>query len=463
MTVLVSAVVIMMLTLVAGCASQPEQQAFSHLRAVERSPVVVDAKPYSRDDLPVLDGDASLPDFLAYAALNNPGLEAAFNRWKVAVEKAPQVRTLPDPRFNYGYFIREVETRVGPQEHRVGLSQMFPWFGKLRLRGEAALEAAEAARQHYEGIKLKLFYEVQRAYFEYYYLGRAIEVTRENIDLLQQFEEVARAQYEAGEALYADVIKAQTELDKLHDRLRTLHEFEGPALSDLNAALNRPFNAALPWPESIPLIHLHLDDDQLVEALVESSPELKRLGAVIAREQTHTELARKEFFPDITFGVDYVETGNALSSGTPDDGKDPVIVGFSINLPIWQGKLRAGVREAEARHEAAIEEQLNQENRLTTRLKRALFGYQDASRKIALYRDALIPKAEQTLKVSRRAFEAGKVDFLSLIDAERVLLEFQLTFERSLADHAQRYAEMEMLLGRSLTELVAEAEEDVEP
>ena len=111
--------------------------------------------------LPVLDESAGLDRFLAYAALNNPGLEAAFNQWKAAVERVPQVRALPDPRFTYRYFIREVETRVGPQKQAFGLTQTFPWFGKLALRGDVAAEAARAAQQRYENEKLRLFYEVR--------------------------------------------------------------------------------------------------------------------------------------------------------------------------------------------------------------------------------------------------------------------------------------------------------------
>ena len=83
----------------------------------------------SRGESPELTAESTLEDYLAFAALNNPGLEAAFNRWKAGLERITQVGTLPDPRFNYSYFIREVETRVGPQRHRVGLMQMFPWFG----------------------------------------------------------------------------------------------------------------------------------------------------------------------------------------------------------------------------------------------------------------------------------------------------------------------------------------------
>ena len=117
--------------------------------------------------LPELTENSELSDYLAYSALNNPGLEAAFNRWKAALNRVPQVRSLPDPRFNYKYFIEEVETRVGPQRQSFGISQLFPWFGKLDLRGDVAAQAANSARQKYQAAKLKLFFEVTDVYYAY--------------------------------------------------------------------------------------------------------------------------------------------------------------------------------------------------------------------------------------------------------------------------------------------------------
>ncbi len=210
------------LLLAVGCATSQEGHAFKELQTKAPTASPSSSRASATGRLSSLTASSGLPDYLAYAALNNPQLEAAFNRWKAALEMVTQARTLPDPRFNYGYFIQEVETRVGPQEQRVGLSQMFPWFGKLKLRGEGALEGANAAQQQYEAAKLKLFDEVKQAYYELYYMGRAISVTAANVELLKQFEEIARSKYESGTAMNGDVIKAQVELDKTRDRLRTL-------------------------------------------------------------------------------------------------------------------------------------------------------------------------------------------------------------------------------------------------
>ncbi len=251
--------VLLLIWTIGGCVSSERTQFVSDAMrwdAVHAPLPTVQAYKQIEDvKLPVLDDSASIEDYLAYAALNNPGLEAAFNLWKAALERVLQEETLPDPRFTYRNFIREVETRVGPQKQSLGLSQLFPWFGKLALRGNVAAEAAKAARQRYEDEKLKLFFEVKDAFYEYYYLGQAIDVVKENYELLEYLERVARARYKTASAGHPDVIRAQVELGKLEDQLKSLRDLLTPVIARLNAVLNRPTNMKIPLPKTIPIEH----------------------------------------------------------------------------------------------------------------------------------------------------------------------------------------------------------------
>lgn len=394
-----------------------------------------------------LAGADELHDYLAEAAQNNPGLEAAFNNWKAALEQVPQVKALPDPRFSYSYFIQEVETRVGPQRQRFGISQVFPWFGKLTLRGDVAMAVAEAERQRYEQAKLNLFYRVKSVFFEYDYLYRAIETTRQHLILLQNMEEVARTRFQTGELPQSAVIQLQVELGKLDDRLRTLEAQRIPASARLSSALNRPATALLSRPEAVEATPAEFADDEAPQWLKEFSPELKQADAMIRRETDAAALAHKDRYPDIMVGLDYIQTGEARMGGVSDSGKDPLMASVSINLPIWFGKLKAGEEQAAYRRAAAEDQRIETQNRLTVDLQMALFNFRDAERKINLYRDTLVPKATQSLAVTREAFEAGSVSFTSLIEAQRILLEFQLSADRAFADREIRLAEIEKLTG----------------
>ena len=417
---------------------------------IARGPTAAPAGLAGGAELPT---EPALADYLRYAALHdrNQGLEAAFNRWRAAVARVPQVKALPDPRFTYRYFIEQVETRVGAQGQSFGLSQTFPWFGKLAVRGDAAAAAARAEHQRYQARKLALFHDVKRAYYEYYYLAQAISVTEENVRLLKLLEGVARARYRADAGSHPDVIRAQVELGKLDDRLRALRELRGPITARLNAAMNRPIGAPLPWPKAVPPRPVAVTEGRLLAWLAEGNPELRAMDAEIARDEQRLALARKEYYPDITVGVDYIDTATTVGAAHPgDDGKDPVVATVSVNLPVWRDRLDAGVREARHRHLAALHEKAQKANALAADLKMALYRFRDADRKLALYRDILLPKARESFKVTRAAYRAGTAGFTDLIDAQRILLEFDLAAERALADRAGHLARLEMLVGREI-------------
>ncbi len=405
------------------------------------------------EQVAVIHSDMGLSEYLRVAALNNPGLEASFNLWKAAMEKVPQVKSLPDPKFNYGYFIEEVETRVGPQEQKFGIAQTFPWFGKLRLRGEKAGEAAIAAQERFEVEKRQLFFEVKDAYYELFYLSQATSIAQENIELMKHLEKVAQAKFRSGSDV-TGVVKAQVELGKLEDRLLSLEDLRSPIAAKLNAAMNRPSELEIPWPTEFDLTLIDFSSLEIAEALRKSNPELKALAAKILEEEKAVELAKKEFWPDLTLGVDYIDTGDARMTGVSDSGNDPVMLMGSINIPLWYGKYRAGVREAKARRAAAFQSWKDKENGLTADLKMILYKFRDAQRKISLFRDTLTPLARNSLVVAEQAYKAGQSDFLELIDAQRLLLEIQLSYLRSVADREQRLAQIEKVIGKDLLSLM---------
>jgi outer membrane protein TolC len=219
----------------------------------------------------------------------------------------------------------------------------------------------------------------------------------------------------------------------------------------LAAALNASQKVLLPWPASIDEEVVELTDEQILSMLQENNPRLKELDAHSKSDKTKIELAKKDYFPDITVGVDYIDTASAVFGNPPDSGNDPVILMFSMNVPIWHEKYRAAENQARARYMAKTQERNELENTLTADLKMALYRFRDSQRRVELYGHSLIPKADQSLAVARRGFEAGKVAFLDLIDAERTLLEFELAYERARTDRSQRLAEIEMLTGTRLS------------
>jgi cobalt-zinc-cadmium efflux system outer membrane protein len=402
------------------------------------------------------DADPNLPktlhEYLRHAALQNSGLKTAFEQWKVAIEQVPQARALPDPRFTYGYFIEEVETRVGPQKNRVSIAQVFPWFGTIEARTDAAAADAKAAGQRYEQAKLQLFYQVKDAFCEYQYLRRAIDIAQENLTLVQHFEEVARTKYMAATARHPDVIRAQVALATLEDKLKELQELRMPIVARLVAVLNLPEGTTLPWPQPEEALTMNVTRASLFDILKRQNPQLEaktfELGSAVSR----IELAKKKFYPEIGLGLDWIDTGQAVMSGQRDSGKDAVILTFSMNLPIWRDSYKAAELQARAGARRVRHEKEDLENTLIAKMERVLYDFEDSSRKMQLYSDVLVPKAGELVGASESAYSAGTVDFLSLLDAQQTLLQYQLRLERAKADHQQRLAELETLVGQDLSQ-----------
>lgn len=389
----------------------------------------------------------TLNDYLRYAALHNAGLRSAFENWKAAVQQIPQANSLPDPRFTYAYFIEQVETRVGPQESKLGISQTFPWFGKIRARTAAAAAAANAAEKRYHAKKLELFYNVKNAWYEYTYLKSAIDIAAQNLELLKHFEEVARIRYMTAAGSHPDIIRAQIELAILEDKLESLNQFRSPVVTNLNAVLNRPPDAILPWPERIEFDSVKLDRKRVIADMRANNPQLAAIDFEVAVARSLITLAKKKAAPDITFGLDWIQTGSAVNSNVSGSGKDPVIAMVSLNLPIWGKSNKAAERQAKMQLAKTSSAKLQKENDIIAQLADVIYDFEDANRKIKLYRNILIPKAREMLEASEVAYRAAQIDFLSLIDAQRKLLNFELLHERAVTDNQQTLAQVQMLTG----------------
>ena len=386
-----------------------------------------------------LDPRAELAEYVRYAEQHNPKLKQALARYKAALAKVAPASAWVDPRLTYGYFARPVETRTGPQEMRFSAAQTFPWKGKLELKGRIAEQEAEVEGQRYEAVRRLLIFAVKAAYYDCYFLERAIAVSEENLRLLAHLEEVGRTRYRGGTGEHAPVLKAQVELGRLEDQLRSLRQQRRPAAARLNAVLGRTATAPVAVPDSLPMAALDLDEEMLKGRLQAVNPTLQMRQVQVRAQSLGIELVGKQFYPDLTVSLDYIHIG--------DRGANPLMAMATINLPLWRSSYEAGERAAKLSYQAAVQGVADEENRLAAELELALYKQRDAQSRSALYRDSLLPKAEQVLNVTQRAFAADRSDFLAVIDAQRTLLEFQLAYERAQTDQALHWAEIEKLVG----------------
>ncbi|MEZ6187774.1 MAG: TolC family protein [Planctomycetota bacterium] len=398
-----------------------------------------------------LTSESPLALYVDLALARNATLQAAAQRWRAELERVPQAWALPEPRLSYGGFVEPVETRVGPQRHSVALAQRIPWPGKLDAAEALALERAEAGRARTETARRRVIAEVTRAYAALWMLRRELALTEDTLALLQHWESVAQVRLQAGAAgAHRDVIKAQVEIGRLEDQVQSLRHQRRPRAQRLIALLALPRTTELPWPARLPERALSVAPAALLTTFAERSPRRVELEREVAVRERALAASRQAYFPDVVLGFTHINVGHARSPGVRGSGDDAWIVNAGIDLPVWIGRYAAAVSEAEARLEAARLERDALDDGLAAELAQGLFAYQDAERKLRLYRDSLVPKALQSLEATSAAYETGAGDFLDLLDAERALLELHLAQERALADRLTALADLELLTGSDL-------------
>lgn len=415
------------LIVAAGCTSVSEQ-AMRERHAGVRAAYPDWTDPREPDVLrasALIETPATLEACMRHAFRYNPRLRAAFDRWQAALERIPQARSLDDPTLSFEYFIDQMDTR-----YRLGISQMFPAFGVLGLRQGRASAEALAAMHAFDAERFMLFDRVTDAFFAYHYLASAIGVTEENLGLLEDLEQAVDARYRSGAAPFADLIKVQVERERLADRLTALRDQRRPQSAVLAALLNLPADAPLPWPEFGFSSPATIDETELAGMLAELNPELKAADAMLEAAVYREQLARRGGWPGFTAGVGWMVMPGM--DGRGDESDIGLMAG--VTLPVWRGRYRAERRETAALTLAATHDRDTMRNRLRAELSMAVFDFRDAERRINLFRESLIPKAEQALEVARQAYGDGQTDFMTLIDAQRTLLEFQLLSERAVSD-----------------------------
>ena len=403
--------------------------------------------------------DERLAALIDEALRNNPGVHRAFAEYQAALHRIPQAVSLPDPRLSVTQFARSIETRVGSQERQLSFSQEFPGVGKRAAMGQMASKSAEAADELHRARRAEVVRQVKSAYFNLGYVDRAIELSFEDEALLEHFEEVARERYAQGFGLQGDVVRLQAQITRsISDRQRLLRE-----RVDLEAALN----SIRGRPPATPVARVRLpdrpvlvlDDRRLMEIGLRERPELRAAFSRIEEREKGVDLAGKRFRPDLSLGVSW---GNIIAPraplpGTPpmplaQIGKDSYAVTFGMTLPIRRAKYDAGVREAVERFSAAREGYRDAASAMESEVRSTTFDLETIQQQIDLFRNALLPQAEQALLSTQAAYSAGSLGLVSLLDIQRELLDVRLGLARLHADYLDRVADLERAIGTAVPE-----------
>lgn len=392
--------------------------------------------------------DALLQQYVDRALEANPAIQEALARSRAAELRVPQVTSLPDLMLNVGQAIQRPETRVGSQLNTLSVSQVFPWFGKLDLRGQMATQEAIASSQLYVGRQRDVIVAVKRAFYDLAYVDTAMAISQEERALLDHYEQLSQSRYSTGQGLQQAVIKIQAEITKVVSRLDTLNQQRVTLATRLNTLMNRPPDTPLPPVVRPTLPDVDLDLDELYRLGDEHRQELLASRALIERSERGIDLAKKDYWPDVAIGASYTNIiGRDVLPPPPDNGKNALTVSVGVSIPLWREKYRAGVQRAteetlaQRRHYEAVQNEVEFAVRDQVARLKTLRG------QVRLFNDVLIPQAEEALRSTESAYQTGQVGVLDLLDSERVLLQVRLGNARQEADFLVALAELERAVG----------------
>ena len=379
----------------------------------------------------------------------NPALQAARFKWEALREHPRVVGSLPDPMLSYGYFFDNVETRVGAQNQFVGVSQKIPFPGKLALASKKASREAVIAAWEYQTLARELILRTKTAYYDLYQADRSRAILDSELMLLGTITKTSQSRYEAGVAQQPDVLKAQLTTSDVQKRLLDLTAQREATLARLNALRSSPQNTPFSLPEKLVTPSLP-DRSRAIAIALQYRQELQLAGVKIERDRIGLSLARMDRLPDFTLGGAYTEVNPNIFQNPPDNGHDALVGSVSVNVPIWFGKLKAEEREATKRFEQsrALAEDIR--NNVQADVQSAWFRAQLTHDQLLLYRQTLLPQAEQSFLATRAGYESAKTNFIDLLDSERSLLALRLGEVMSEADLARAMALLERAVGMDL-------------
>ncbi|MEZ4321806.1 MAG: TolC family protein [Myxococcota bacterium] len=379
--------------------------------------------------------------YVSTALSANPDLAADRAAWQASVERIPGQRTLPEPRISVGGFVQSVETRVGPQQARLGVQQAIPWPSRLVQSGKAASSDAEAAERSMEATERQVRERVELAYWALWQVREQRTLRSEHLTILDGLAATVRGRLEVGQASLADLQQVELSRSRLEDTLASLDAEEAARVAQLRAAVgagldgasttSQPVLADLPEGELSPAAH----------------PRLRSLDALASSADHRARAASAQRLPDLTVGADWIVTGPARMDGVPDSGKDAVALGVGVMVPLWQGRYAHDVAAARHLEESLQSRRQAREDELQAAVDGAAARVGDSARRVRWVEQTLLPQAQAAYEAVLGEYAVGRAPVSQTLLAQRDLLDLAVDRVAARADHQMQWARLTSLTG----------------
>ncbi|MDV6344694.1 TolC family protein [Nitrosomonas sp. Is37] len=410
-----------------------------------------------QQDKPTVDGKQVTPlaTLITEVLQNNPEIQAAQREREAAQRRISPAEALDDPVLEAGVINAPLASSPFNREDMtmkmIGLSQRFPFPGKRGLRKEVASKDAEAIDYGYQETVNRVVRDLKVAYFD---LGLTLEMTKlveKNKLILEDLTHLAVDHYRVGMGTQADAFKAQTQVSRMQDELLKLARERPVIEAELIRTLGHSAYAGELIPESLHIHQASLKLESLRERAMTQRPQLLALQSLATRNKKAVELAQKAYYPDFDVRLAYGQRDRMLDNTSRPD---MVSLTVAINLPVWRtSKIEPRIAESQALHYQALDLHQAQSNEIAAKLRQQVATAEQNFKSVQLYQTTILPQARLTVESALAAYRVNQVDFLTLLDSQMTVSNYEISLVTAIANYNKALAEIDLLTGKTPDEL----------
>lgn len=394
-----------------------------------------------------------LSDLLDHARVSNPSIMVSTLAQHMASFDFHVEKSYPDPQLTATYFPSPIETRLGPQDWNLTLSQSFPFPGTIGLKKKRLRTDVSISRLKRDKTVRNILADVSNAFYELRYIQRAVEIAGANLALNQELVKISQNAHGQDRALVYDVSKAMAQTAQIQYDLVLLTELEQTEKTRINTLLNRAPDALLGKARQRPPRKISHTLDEIYALAMTHQEELLIAGQSVQRAEEAIDLTKFETLPSFKLGLFYAGIGDPDVANPPENaGDDAMGVQVGMNIPLWFDKNNSRREKAMAALKKAKAEKTVAANTTKEQISRVWFRFQNAHRLIILYETQLIPQAMASVQTAETWFREGNGSFTDFIEIQATAYNFQLALERATTDYETTLVTLEQLAGVALAE-----------
>jgi len=389
-----------------------------------------------------------LADLLNYAYLSNPAITASKESWKIFIENYKIGKSYPDPQLMTTFFVSPIETRLGPQDWNLTLSQAIPFPGTLTQRGRVLEADVRIGKLSVDKTLKEIVQTISTSFYELTYIQKAIDIAMANLGLNQKLMAISQNAYAQDKAFFYDVSKAQAQTAQIQYDILLLQELEQTEKTKLNTLLNRSPDSELGRTIAILPRHPVYSLNEIYDLAMMNQEDILIAGERVQKSEEAIRLTRFENLPSFKLGLFYAGIGNPDVATPPKDaGDDALGVQLGLDLPLWFGKNNSRTAKALAVRAKAKADKSLIANRTKAAISRLWFKLENSKRLISLYENQLLPQALSSVQTSETWFREGQGNFADFLEVQATAYNFQLSLERATADYGETLVLLEQLAG----------------